>query len=204
MQRTQQALRAALVELIAEQGYEGISVQEIADRANVGRGTFYLHYPDKEHLMLDTLEHVFAQVTSQLAPLAHADVAGASATASLVVFQHVGQHAALYRSLLSERSAAMIASRIRRDLAQFVAGQLSTQLGTSAPTDAPVDALAEHVAGALVALITWWLEHEMPYPAEHMAALHHRLIVQGLANITVAVVPETHPEPVPDHDASQA
>src|SRR6266545_463064 len=53
IQRTRQALHTALLELTREKGYDSISIEEITDRANVGRATFYLHYKDKEDLLLE-------------------------------------------------------------------------------------------------------------------------------------------------------
>jgi AcrR family transcriptional regulator len=51
IQRTQQLLEAALLSLIKEKEFDAISVQEIIDRANVGRATFYTHYDNKEDLL---------------------------------------------------------------------------------------------------------------------------------------------------------
>src|SRR5512134_2395474 len=53
IQRTCQSLRTALLELIQKKEYDGISIEEITERANVGRATFYLHYKDKEDLLLE-------------------------------------------------------------------------------------------------------------------------------------------------------
>src|SRR5512147_2280747 len=53
IQRTRQSLRTALLALIKEKGYDAISIEDITERANVGRATFYLHYKDKEDLLLE-------------------------------------------------------------------------------------------------------------------------------------------------------
>src|SRR5512147_2166040 len=53
IQRTRQSLRAALFELMKKKSYDTISIEEITERANVGRATFYLHYKDKEDLLLE-------------------------------------------------------------------------------------------------------------------------------------------------------
>ena len=58
VQRTRQALRNALLELIKEKGYDSISVEEITQRANLGRATFYLHYKDKEDLLVDEFNEI--------------------------------------------------------------------------------------------------------------------------------------------------
>ena len=59
VQKTRKLLQEALIDLVAEKGYESVTIQEVLDRANVGRSTFYAHFPDKEHLLhsiLDRLE----------------------------------------------------------------------------------------------------------------------------------------------------
>src|SRR6202012_5392571 len=51
VRRTRDLLHRALLDLIAEKGYPHITVQDILDRADVGRSTFYTHYRDKEDLL---------------------------------------------------------------------------------------------------------------------------------------------------------
>jgi len=51
IERTQQLLRGALFSLIQERGFEALSVQDIIDRANVGRATFYSHFDNKQDLL---------------------------------------------------------------------------------------------------------------------------------------------------------
>ena len=52
VQRTRELLQKALIELIRERGYEVITIQNIVDRANIGRTTFYLHYNSKDELFM--------------------------------------------------------------------------------------------------------------------------------------------------------
>jgi AcrR family transcriptional regulator len=55
IERTKLTLAEALRQLIVEKGYENISVQEIIDKANIGRSTFYTHYENKEQLLLGNI-----------------------------------------------------------------------------------------------------------------------------------------------------
>ena len=52
VQRTRQLLSSALLKLIEERGYDSLTVNDITEQANVGRATFYLHYQDKEQLLV--------------------------------------------------------------------------------------------------------------------------------------------------------
>jgi AcrR family transcriptional regulator len=58
VQKTCKLLQDALSELVAEQGYESVTIQEILDKANAGRSTFYAHFQDKEQLLHSILEHL--------------------------------------------------------------------------------------------------------------------------------------------------
>ena len=62
VQRTRTLLTRALMELIVEKGYQAITVQDIIDRANLGRSTFYAHFLDKEDLLMSGLEEVVHQL----------------------------------------------------------------------------------------------------------------------------------------------
>src|SRR5690242_18084253 len=61
VERTRQSLQNALSELILEKGYEHVTVQDVIDRANVGRSTFYAHFEDKEQLLLSGFEPLRAE-----------------------------------------------------------------------------------------------------------------------------------------------
>ena len=54
--RTRALLHQALMSLIQERGFEALSVQDIIDRANVGRATFYAHFDNKEDLLASGIE----------------------------------------------------------------------------------------------------------------------------------------------------
>src|SRR6185436_2880035 len=116
IQRTRQALRTALIELTKEKDYDSISIEDITERANVGRATFYLHYKDKEDLLLEefsAMTNEKVQVLSEIPFSAwlqsQEDIAAVDAKRPspplLIVFQHIYDNSELYYILLkSERS----------------------------------------------------------------------------------------------------
>ena len=68
IQRTQQMLREALMSLIQQKGFESLSVQDIIDRANVGRATFYAHFDSKEDLLASGIEGLRASLSASSTP----------------------------------------------------------------------------------------------------------------------------------------
>lgn len=49
--KSQEAIKIALIELMTEKSFDHITIKEISERANVNRGTIYLHYLDKFDLL---------------------------------------------------------------------------------------------------------------------------------------------------------
>lgn len=49
--QTKRMIRDALTLLMEEKGFEGITVRDLAEKAAINRGTFYLHYKDKYDLL---------------------------------------------------------------------------------------------------------------------------------------------------------
>jgi len=105
--RTRRALREAMLSLILEKGYDAVTVDEITARADVSRSTFYLHYRDKEDILLENLEAIVDDLLVQFASLpllawkTPNDSSGqVQPTPILLVFKHAGDNIDLYRILL--------------------------------------------------------------------------------------------------------
>ena len=60
--RSRRALKEALTDLILERGYEAVTVQDVIDRADVGRSTFYAHFLDKDDLLDLILDEAYGQI----------------------------------------------------------------------------------------------------------------------------------------------
>lgn len=68
IQRTRQLLQKGFVEVIREKGFAAMSIQDIAERANVSRGTFYIHYTDKYMLLDQIVRGNFGQMLTDAVP----------------------------------------------------------------------------------------------------------------------------------------
>ena len=177
--RTRQMLREALISLILERGYDKLTVNDITIRADLRRATFYLHYDDKEDLLLATLQETFDDLVRQLEPVASSDGLSGKTDISTyeVIFQHVAENSRLYRAILGGQAGAAIARRIRAYLAQHVLRGLRPV--ASDDLLVPANVLANYIAGAEVALIQWWLESDMPYSAQAMAGMAQQMLLHG-------------------------
>src|SRR6478609_2843086 len=96
IRRTHQRLGSALVQLIAEKPIDDITVQDVLDRASVGRSTFYLHFRDKNDLLLAQLE-LFLEIMSTRLSLEKE--ASSRVAPVMEMFAHLGEQTKLYRAL---------------------------------------------------------------------------------------------------------
>jgi AcrR family transcriptional regulator len=172
------------MELILTKGYDSITVQEITDRANLGRATFYLHYPGgKEELLLSSLKSIIDDLILKLRETTRESIL--TRPASLIAFQHADANRKLYRVMLGPHGTSSLTSKIRAIVADAVQQQISVLAGGEA-LPVPLEVMGQHIAGALLALITWWLETNAPYTPEEMAHMMHRLTAQPIITRMVA------------------
>lgn len=181
VQRTRQLLEHALLELIEEHNYERITVQQITDRANMGRATFYLHYRDKEQLLLNTLQKLQEDLVRRLEPLRPPDLLTEKETLSEKIFEHVAQYRHLYQVMLSERGAALAKNGLMAYMTQqvehFVVNPL---LETVRNPTVPASFLATYVSGTLYTAITWWLDHPRQKTPGEMGLLVRKLTTPAM------------------------
>ncbi len=175
VRRTHQLLIDALLALIVERGYEALSVQDILDRADVGRSTFYAHFRDKD----DLLHAAFGRLRSVLALPAVGAAPANLATLSLSLFRHSDAHRALYQAMVGRPSGALLTRTLHTLLSEHVRAHLA-QRGSDLPVPAEV-AVAYYVS-ALIGLLTWWLDAPRGYSPEELDELFRRLVGPALTS----------------------
>lgn len=180
VKRTQSSLARALIALTLEKGYDAVTIRDITQRADIAYATFFRHYHDKDALLEDVLDVVLEELVALLQPPAPlAD----PATVGTLLFRYVREHSELSRVLLSTRGSSDLVQRIIDEGSRSVLAQQRPRPGS----DVPPNIAANHLVASAIALIQWWLEHEMPYPPEHMGIIYRDLIYQP----TIAAAFET-------------
>lgn len=155
VRKTQQALTAALLELMVERGYESLRVQDILDRAMVGRATFYLHYQNKEDLLRRSLDLLRQHLSLEWKKAAAATDPSAQLGFSLAFFRHVDSHRQLYRVIVGRESGAIVDRHMRRLLLDLVTRQ--TAGSPRPPNPVPSEMAAHYIVGALMSTVVWWM-----------------------------------------------
>ena len=185
------------MELIKEKGYDAISVEQITQRANLGRTTFYLHYKDKEDLLVDEFSELANERARTLSEIPFSawlpDLENPEHTIEnkpsepfLMVFQHVANNADIYRILLQNEKSDRILERIRKIITQAITEFMQTKVENDPIPlllEVPIDLLAAYFSGALLSCVDWWLEQESEYSPEEMTRMFQRLFFPGARRI---------------------
>ncbi len=184
VRRTRRLLEEACIELVLEQGYEGVTVEAIAQRADVGRATFYMHYRDKDDLFTQSIGGISTALHAHVAAHLFAPDGRIVATPVRLIFEHAQANATLYRVVLSGAGNGKGLNQVRRDVARFAEAAFAAEASKAGrrPT-VPLTVIAQHFASSLLGLVYWWLEADQPYTVAEMTDMFRQLLHLGRAHI---------------------
>jgi len=191
VQRTLQSLRTALFELIKEKEYDEISIEEITTRANVGRTTFYLHFKDKDDLLMEEFSTTIYERVQSLSeipfsvwlPVSEDDKENNKPLQPLLlVFQHIHDHSELYYLLLKSANSNRIVERIRKvstdAIIKFVENKMETD-PIPVLSEVPIEFFAAFFSGALISIANWWIGEDMRHTPEEVTDMFRSLFFRG-------------------------
>lgn len=165
VQRTRRALRDAMIALMVERGWDGFGIQELCDRADVSRSTFYVHFADKEELVAGSFAELRAFVRAQVAGRGAED--GRPLAFSRGLVEHAFEQRRVFLALVGKKSGLFVQRKFRELVLELVREDLEAALPAS-PRRAGAVAF---VAGGFLELLTAALEARSPPSAEDTDAL---------------------------------
>jgi AcrR family transcriptional regulator len=181
--RSREMLHQAMLSLIIEKGYEAITVEDVCQRANVGRSTFYAHFTSKDDLKRRGLDHLRRELIAQqrnASSQAGTNERGLGFT--LTMFEHARDHIHLYRALVGSRGGAVALTTIRQTLCEIVRGELA-EIRSKDSDRTSREFAVQYIAGAYMAVLTWWLDGGAKLPPERINAMFQRLATRGVASL---------------------
>lgn len=175
--RTRKLIEDALMSLMLNKRYDKITVQDIIDRADVGRSTFYAHFNDKEDLLISDFEHVFAGLSQQI------DIDKESENevfSTIELFKHIQAHHGLYKALVWGRGVELIFRQGNNILSRIFEKRLITLVEDRESPKVPIPILANHLAGSFLTLLKWWLDNNMRHSPEEMDQIYQQMVLPGV------------------------
>ena len=175
--RTRDVLGDALVALMQEKPFESITVQEVLDRAGVGRSTFYMHYEDKNDLFLSDAEEFFEAMSTALSR--HGDKSNRVAPVC-EFFAHVAEQRGFHDALVASGKIQDVWEMGQEYFARGIEQRLAELPGVPPMAPPRPAALARAFAGALFSLLSWWIQSGAAMSAAEMDDLFHRMVWSGI------------------------
>jgi len=182
VRRTEESLRRALQSLVKEKGYSRVTVQDILDRADVGRSTFYAHYRDKDDLLLRGFDDIRFSLTET-----PAEAAGRSVFLQPLrsVFEHVERYRDTWTPMAQKGGSEIVVDILRETTESVLRDHLRTQQGPGANPQA-LEAATQYAVGGLISLIRWWLDYDVPLTAEELHTVFRRLATRDIRRFLAA------------------
>lgn len=173
VQRTRELLRRALMQLINEKGYDAVTIQDITERANLGRTTFYLHYQSKDDLLVD--HHSEFDIQIPMAKWSQDATIGDEAIARLVQYlETFAKQRSIYLAIVRGKDGNLIMRGIQEQMVNNLLETLTDAFPKQEPI-MPLAILCNYLAGAQISLINWWMMNQTDHDALTLARMIQRL-----------------------------
>jgi AcrR family transcriptional regulator len=179
VERTEQLLRSALLELIEEKGFESLTVQDIIDRANVGRATFYTHFDNKEDLLISGLDELQQELRQKQQEMygEGSNIQERLFAFGYEVFAHTERHRQLFRALSADKTGFAIQRTWHKILLDLVREDVKAVIPAQQYSAGQTEPLVRFIAGAFFGVLMWWLEGSAPLSAREIDATFHKLMM---------------------------
>ena len=180
--RTREAIRQALVYLIEEKGFDALTVKDITSRANINRGTFYLHYKDKFDLLDVTLQEItlgIKNISREMTTLSSEELVNTTMLSAIIVrlFKYFNINALLIKALFSIKGRNSLQNAIKEIIWQNIFEQTTHIKQENLLV--PKEYLISYVISAHIGVIQEWLEKEVRETPEEMTQILINLSFRG-------------------------
>jgi len=182
--RTKEAICAALVALIEEKGFEALSVKDIAIKANINRGTFYLHYKDKFDLLDQTLDQVIQDMEKILLEIRLVSVTDFKETwipkaIATRLFEYFNDNASLIQAILVTKGNFVLVTKLKQLMLKNIFEKDEAISIKKEKLLVPCEYLASYIASAHFGVVQEWLDRGRQETPEEMAEILINITFRG-------------------------
>ncbi|WP_312148416.1 TetR/AcrR family transcriptional regulator [Paenibacillus odorifer] len=161
--KTQEAIKKAFIELMSETNFDHITIQNIADRANVGRRTVYHHYLDK----FDLLDKLIEEHISELRKLCKSAAELSFIDANLIWFEYFEQNFSFFSTMLASKGAPSFRSRFLSFVIEELEGEVDIIKGVNQGLSE--DIIVKFFGSAIVGIVESYFTDEIRQSPQYVA-----------------------------------
>lgn len=170
--KTRNSLRKALVYLMRREKLEDISVQKITETANITRGTFYLHYKDKQDFIRSAINEIlddfFSQVMVDSEDLSFSKGQTVQVFSLQKAFQYIENDADIFDVLLNNERNDFFYEQLYNRLSDQLSRFYTEVAEPDQQSKVPLNLQIFFIDSALLGLISHWLKDGMIYTSRYM------------------------------------
>ncbi|MGR2780420.1 TetR/AcrR family transcriptional regulator [Bacillus subtilis] len=163
VQKSQEAIKKAFIELLSEKSFDHITIQDISDRANVGRRTIYDHYIDK----FDLLDKLIEEHINELRKLCESAADLDFVKGNLMWFEYFERNSSFFSTMLASKGA----TTFRSHFLKFVIEELESEVDVTEGKNKGLnkDLILKFFGAAIVELVTAWIADGLSEPTQVVA-----------------------------------
>lgn len=182
--RTKRMIRSALAELIDEKGFNNISVTDLTKRADINRGTFYLHYLDKYDLLEKIENEIIQEIEEETKHLDSVNMMNIDASSEplpfmVKLFEYFRENSVIIKSILGVKGDPTFETKIKK----FIEINLfeKQKFKNFNIDDAVIseEYFIQYILSADLGVIKHWLEKDMKESPDEMALILARMSLLG-------------------------
>jgi AcrR family transcriptional regulator len=178
--KTRKSLKEALTDLILEKGYEGVTIQNVIDRADVGRSTFYAHFVDKD----DLLKALLADLEVPAPDTSNWTSDDPAFDWTLELFRHFGSGRRLFKAVATSQSGALARRETTRRLEELARAELTRLKAARRLDPFRLETMVRFLVGTFIGFMDWWMREENEHlPPEEVDHAFRSLVLPGVANV---------------------
>ncbi len=178
VRKTRRQLKECLTRLLKEKKIQDITVRELAEMADINRGTFYLHYKDVFDLMDQIKNELIEEVESVLTRHPVSELVARPSLALSELFPLVQENAEIVSILIGENGDLNFVNRLKRIVSEkCLKSWLDLKCSSEPDTLA---AFSAFIVSGCVGTVQYWIESGMKESPQQMAILTEEFILKGI------------------------
>ena len=176
-QETRKKLFDTAAKLLTSEGYDALTIKRITEAADVGYGTFYLHFTDKDDIVWQITESLIAEGDKLLqAQFAHLPPLEREFESLKLWFEIAKHNKKNILTVLGKDSSQTLSARYKDAIVAINADNLRRIPQLESSLGVPIEFAARFLTGAVLSLTAWWLENEIDYTPKQMAEQYFQLL----------------------------
>jgi len=180
--KTRKAVFSALNSLLCEKKYANITVQDIIDRADIGRATFYAHFPAKDDALYEYVENFFESFNKQLDEHVNQNEGGRFLPIA-ALFAHIQENEKTISGNFLSDNGTLLFEKFKKYWIAKARPVIELHIPAGQQPRIPIEMLTNHVISTAIELIQFWLQDGMRYTPEEMEQFFFALVYPLLSEI---------------------